>query len=806
MSFQYFKNGIFAAINLNQIAMTFKLKNILFLFIFLANTLLLSSQVKTSIRGMVVDEKGAPIFAASLYLNSNQGAYSEEDGSFIITDVIPGSYNLTASFVGFDSQTKFNVIIKSKGNRSFNFILIESSESLEEVVVSNKNTISRPKETPLSTQSLSAVEIATYPGGNNDVVQVAQTLPGVSPSVGGFRNDLIIRGGAPNETVYYLDGVEVPNINHFATQGSAGGPVGLLNVSFINDVTLSTSAFGAQYDNPLSGVLQFKQRDGNKERFNTNIRVSATDAAFTFEGPLFKNNKPESNTSFLLSVRRSYLQALFKLIGLPIRPDYWDYQYKLSHQIDDYNNLYIIGLGSIDDFSVEAPDDFDEEAQAIIEQAPFIKQKTNSIGVTWRKRFKDGSGYMETTVSNNRLENIFTNYLDPENETGIIFRNDAIESETKLRYQLTKFLNDWKFTGGFNTQHSYYTNSTVNNADAIFYTTEIDFIKYGFFANATRSFFNDKLDVSLGFRMDDDSFTSSNDLLSSFSPRLSLSYEFLEDWRISATAGRYFKIAPYTILGFKDASGNFTNKDSDYTQSDHYVIGLQHYLNPAASISLEGFYKRYTDYPVSVLDQVSLANKGADFEVLGNEDVETVGKGRSYGLEFQYQQKLLNNFYSIFSYTYFFSEFTGFDTATYIPSVWDSRHLASFVGGYKLKKNWEISSRYRFAGKTPYVPTNLDATLASYPEIILDYTRLGEEKLATFSQLDIRVDKKWNYEQLSLNIFFEVQNVLGQSIPRPNEYGLSRDMSGNLTNPLSLSQINQDTSTSIPSIGIVIDF
>ena len=804
MSFQYFKNGIFAAINTNQIVMTFKLKNILFLF--LANTLFLSSQVKTSIRGMVVDEKGAPIFAASIYLNNSQGTFSEEDGTFQLSNVVPGSYNLTASFVGYDSQTKFNIIIKSKGNRSFNFILIESSESLDEVVVSNKNTISRPKETPLSTQSLSAVEIATYPGGNNDVVQVAQTLPGVSPSVGGFRNDLIIRGGAPNETVYYLDGVEVPNINHFATQGSAGGPVGLLNVSFINDVTLSTSAFGAQYDNPLSGVLQFKQRDGNKERLNTNIRVSATDAAFTFEGPLFKNNKPESNTSFLLSVRRSYLQALFKLIGLPIRPDYWDYQYKLSHQIDDYNNMYIIGLGSVDDFSVEAPDDFDEEAQAIIEQAPFIQQKTNSIGVTWRKRFKDGSGYMETTVSNNRLENIFTNYLDPENETGIIFRNDAIESETKLRYQLTKFLSDWKFTGGFNTQHSYYTNSTVNNADAIFYTTEIDFIKYGFFANATRSFFNDKLDVSLGFRMDDDSFTSSNDLLSSFSPRVSLSYEFLEDWRISATAGRYFKIAPYTILGFKDASGNFTNKDSDYTQSNHYVIGLQHYLNPAASISLEGFYKRYSDYPVSVLDQVSLANKGADFEVLGNEDIETVGKGRSYGLEFQYQQKLLNNFYSIFSYTYFFSEFTGFEPTTYIPSVWDSRHLVSFVGGYKLKKNWEISSRYRFAGKTPYVPTNLDATLASYPEIILDYTRLGEEKLATFSQLDIRVDKKWNYEQLSLNIFFEVQNVLGQSIPRPNEYGLSRDMSGNLTNPLSLSQINQDTSTSIPSIGIVIDF
>ena len=786
--------------------MTFKPKHTTLFILFLVVSSLSLAQVKTTIRGNVVNEKGAPIFAASIYLNNSQGTFSEEDGTFHISNIVPGSYNLTASFVGYDSQTKFNIIIKSKGNRSFNFILIESSESLEEVVVSNKNKISRPKETPLSTQSLSAVEIATYPGGNNDVVQVAQTLPGVSPSVGGFRNDLIIRGGAPNETVYYLDGVEVPNINHFATQGSAGGPVGLLNVSFINDVTLSTSAFGSQYDNPLSGVLQFKQRDGNKERFNTNIRVSATDAAFTFEGPLFKNKKKKSNTSFLLSVRRSYLQALFKLIGLPIRPDYWDYQYKLSYQIDKYNNLYFIGLGSVDDFTVEAPEDYDEEAQAVLEQAPFIKQKTNSIGVTWRKRFKDGSGYMESTLSNNRLENIFTNYLDPENETGIIFRNDAIESETKLRHQLTKFLNDWKITAGFNLQHSFYTNNTTNNADAIFYTSEINFMKYGFFTNATRSFFDEKFDISVGFRMDDDSFTTSSGLVSNFSPRLSLSYEFLEDWRISATTGRYFKIAPYTILGFRDSNGILSNKDSDYTQSEHYVIGLQHYLNPAASVSLEGFYKKYSNYPVSVLDQISLANKGADFEVLGNEDVETIGNGRSYGLEFQYQQKLLNNFYSIFSYTYFFSEFTGFETDIYTPSVWDSRHLISFVGGYKLKKNWEISSRYRFAGQTPYVPTNLDATLASYPEIILDYTRLGEEKLATFSQLDIRVDKKWNYNKYSLNIFFEVQNVLGQSIPRPNEYGLSRDMNGNLNNPLSLSQINQDTSTSIPSIGIVVDF
>ncbi len=764
------------------------------------------AQVTTTIKGKVTDEKGAPILGATVFLNNNQGSTTDENGTYRITNVVPGSYNLTSSFLGYNSQTKFNIIIKSKGNPSFNFVLVESSEELEEVVISKENRISRPKETPLSTQSLSAVEIATYPGGNNDVVQVAQTLPGVSPSVGGFRNDLIIRGGAPNETVYYLDGMEVPNINHFATQGSAGGPVGLLNVSFINDVTLSTSAFGAQYDNPLSGVLQFKQRDGNRESFNTNIRVSATDAALTLEGPLFKKERKESKTSFLLSVRRSYLQALFKLIGLPIRPNYWDYQYKVSHQIDAYNDLYILGLGSIDDFTVEAPDEFDEQAQIVLEQAPFIEQKTNSIGVTWRKRFKDGSGFMETTLSNNRLENVFTTYQDTQNQTGIIFRNDAVESETKLRYQMTKFLSDWKLVTGFNIQNSYYTNSTSNTIDNIFFDTEIEFRKFGLFANATRSLFNNKLDISLGFRMDDDTFTLDNNLLSTFSPRVSLSYEFINNWRLSATAGRYYKLPPYTILGFRDNNNLLQNQNSKYTQSDHIVLGIQHNPNPTANISLEAFYKRYDDFPVSVLDQVSLANKGADFEVLGNEDVETVGKGRSYGLEFQYQQKLTNNFYSIFSYTYFFSEFTGFNTNEYTPSVWDSRHLISFVGGYKLKRNWEVSSRYRFAGRTPYVPVNLNQTLITYPEIILDYNRLGEVKLETFSQLDVRVDKKWNYQKWSLNVFFEVQNILAQRIPTPPEYGLSRDSNGNLLNPRSLTQVEQDSNTPIPSIGIVVDF
>ena len=767
----------------------------------------LFAQVVGELSGKITDERGTPIPGASVLLeDTKKGAQTDFDGNYTIENIEPNSYNLIISYVGYETQTFFNVLVSSKGTLNYNATLIESAESLNEVIVSNSNKISRPRETPLSTQTLSAVEIATYPGSNNDVVQVAQTFPGVSPSVGGFRNDLIIRGGAPNESVYYLDGVEVPNINHFSTQGSSGGPVGLINVSFINNVTLSTSAFGAQYDNPLSGVLQFTQRVGNDKNFRGNFRISASEAALTVESPLFKGSKEKSNTTILASVRRSYLQFLFQAIGLPFRPSYWDYQYKVDHKIDDYNNLSLIGVGSIDDFTLEAPDDFDIQQQAQLDQAPFIEQRTNTIGLTWKNRFKDGSGFMQTTLSTNRLANEFTRFENPEEETGIIFRNDAVESETKLRYQLTKFFGDWKFTSGFNTQYSDYQNNTTNVTDGLAFTTEIDFVKYGYFSNLTKSFLNDKLDLSLGIRFDDDTFTSEDNLLSTFSPRFSASYEFAENWRVSGSLGRYFKIPPYTILGFRNNNGVLANRDAKYTLSDHAVIGLQHYFSPSSSISVEGFYKRYNNYPVSVLDQVSLANKGAGFEVLGNEDIETVGKGRSYGAELQFQQKLTNNFYGLVAYTWFFSEFTGFDRQTFLPSVWDSRHLISFTGGYKLKKNWEVSARYRFAGSTPFAPTDQEATLTSFPDVVLDFSRLGEKRLDTFSQLDIRIDKKWNFKKLSLDVFIEAQNILGQQQPQPTEFGLARDDSGTITQPRSLVAIPQSSGRAIPSIGVVVDF
>ena len=775
------------------------MKNLLTLFaLFLGANLLFAQEV--SIKGTVVDEFGYPLAGAEVILvGTPLGAQTDIDGIYLISGVTPGSYNLSVRFLGYESQTLYNIIVKSKGNPEYNFSLSPKAEALEGVVLQVDNFISRPKESPLSTRTLSAVELATYPGGNNDVVQVAQTLPGVSPSVGGFRNDLIIRGGAPNESVYYLDGIEIPNINHFSTQGSAGGPVGMINVSFIENVTLSASSFDARYDNALSGVLQFEQRKGSSEGWNRNIRVSASETALTFDGPI------SEKTTFIGSVRRSYLQFLFELIGLPIRPDYWDYQYKIDHTIDDYNSISLIGIGAIDDFSVEAPEVFDEEATAQLEQSPFIDQRTHVAGISWQHKLKFQPGKFTLSLSHNRLQNTFTQYTDPENETGAYFINKSLEAETKLRFALVRYLGKLKWAYGMNLQQSNYeNNTTIEQINNSFFST-IEFYKYGLFTQLSGNL-GTKTEFTFGLRLDDDSFTKNN-LLDHISPRGALTYNFNEDLSATLGIGRYLKIPTYTQLGYQSA-GIFVNENLSYVQSDHLTAGIKKYFGNTTLLSIEGFLKSYSNYPISVLDEISLANKGAGFEVLGNEEVESSGKGRSYGLELLYQQRLSNNFYGLFSYTYFFSEFSGLDPNIYRRSTWDSRHLASFTGGYKLNKNWEISSRFRYNGKTPYAPIDEAFSLANYPDLRLDYDLLGNENylLDPFSQLDLRIDKKWNFTASSFNLFIEVQNLLSANNPTPPEYGLARNSDGSIKNPSQLKELPRSEGQFIPSIGLVFDF
>ncbi|PDH48344.1 MAG: ferric aerobactin receptor, partial [Bacteroidetes bacterium MED-G20] len=296
------------------------------------------------IKGKVVDAtNNETIPFANVFVEQiNSGVASDFDGFYEIENLKPGLYTIKCSFVGYEPVVYAEVIVNPNKPTILDIKLIESSTSLDEVEIT-ASPFQKSEESPVSKRTINATEIYRNPGGNRDISKVITSLPGVASTVS-FRNDIIIRGGAPNENRFYLDGIEIPNINHFATQGSSGGPVGMINVNFIREVDLYSGAFPSNRGNALSSVLEFKQIDGNPDRIAKTLTVGSSDFGITLDGPV--NNK----TTFVFSARRSYLQLLFSAIGLPFLPTYNDFQFKTKTKIDDKNQITFIGLGAIDDF------------------------------------------------------------------------------------------------------------------------------------------------------------------------------------------------------------------------------------------------------------------------------------------------------------------------------------------------------------------------------------------------------------------------------------------------------------------------
>lgn len=769
------------------------------------------------------------------------GTITDIDGNFALENVPTGSYNVKASFLGYKPLVKYNIVVTSGNDNNINFELEEEATQLDAVEIAIDRSVSvGTRETPISIQRLSTEEIKSNPGGNFDISRVVQALPGVggtAGSVGGYRNDIIIRGGAPNENVYYLDGIEVPVINHFATQGSAGGPTGILNVSFIEDVTLSASSFDARYDNALSSVLQFKQREGNR-KLQGNLRMSATDVALTMEGPISKQ------TTFMASARRSYLQFLFKAIDLPIRPNYWDFQYKVTSKINAKTTLSFLGLGAIDEFKTAVPKESSLEKEYILRSVPINNQWNYTVGMGIKRLINNG--FLNIALSRNMFDNKLDRFEDAQynNEEYRTLKSRSQEIENKLRIDVNKYQANWKYSFGISGQYVKYNNQFYNRLQkevqddagnivqpeiAYAFNTAIGFARLGAFGQVSRRFFNEKLSVSAGVRTDLNTFTDQGmNPLKTLSPRLALSYSLNEQWKLNATVGKYYKIPIYTVLGYRDANGSLVNKSNSYIGVAHYVAGLEWLPTKNMRITAEGFFKQYSNYPVSVLSHISLANQGGDFGAIGNEAVQSIGKGKTYGGELFLQRTLSKRLFAVASYTLFWSQFTTHRsdnlpvvTEKYVASAWDTRHLLSLIGGYKFNRGWEVGLKYRWQGGAPYTPFDMVASQLNYITLgsgVLDYANLNTERLKAFNSLDIRIDKKWNFKSVTLDLFVDITNLTGAKTPSYPSYTFERnaDNSGFATTdglPLAADGsnaipvvLNDDDALILPTIGFIIEF
>lgn len=781
------------------------------------------AQNKGSIQGRVVNKQNnEPIpFANIVIWGTNIGSASDFDGNFLFTGLEPGFVELRVFAVGFSLYVSSSIQVTNARTAFIDIELEETATEIEEVVV-KASPFRRSEESPVSLQRIGIAEIEKNPGGNRDISRVIQSLPGVA-STPAYRNDVIVRGGGPSESTFYLDGVEIPNLNHFATQGASGGPVGIINADFIREANFYSGAFPASKGNSLSAVLDFRQIDGNSERIKFKGAVGASDLALTLDGPLGEN------TTFILSARRSYLQFLFDALGLPFLPTYNDFQFKTRTRIDERNEITILGIGAIDQFNLNTGlQNPDAGQRYILNFVPVNTQWTYTNGIVY-KHFREKS-FDTWVLSRNMLNNRQFKYPDNDESQPRSLDYISQESENKFRYEHDRRLTDGsKLNIGAGFEHARYTNQTYRTffsngeLSPIEYDSKLHLFSWSIFGQYSRKFLNDKLNLSLGLRADANSYSSTmGNMLNQISPRVSGSYELRNDLYANFNLGRFYQQPPYTMLGFRLPDGTLVNKTNNlqYIQADHVVGGFEWMPSNSSRVTLEGFYKIYNNYPFSLADNISLASKGADFGTFGDEEVTSTARGRAYGMELLYRTRDLLGFNTILAYTLVWSDAENMNPAipgTWTPTAWDNRHLLTLTATRNLKNDWDFGFKWRFVGGSPYTPWDLDKSslISAYNTQgrgFIDLNQYNQLRLDPFHQLDIRVDKMLYLDRWTLNFYVDVQNVYGFKAKQPDNLIVKLDENGQrMVNPddptrYVLESIPGIAGTILPSIGIIVEF
>ena len=767
------------------------------------------------VKGTVIDKSSRqPLeFINVMIVGLNKGGVTDAEGKFSIEQVPPGIYRLQASAIGYKTVTTPEYILSTR-DLHIQIEMEENQTELEGVTIT-ASPFRRDIESPVSLRIIGLQEIEKSPGANRDISRIVQSYPGVAFSPIGYRNDLIVRGGSPSENRFYLDGVEIPNINHFSTQGASGGPVGILNADLIREVNFYTGAFPTDKGNALSSVLDFKLRDGDMERNSVKATLGASEVSLASNGHLGKK------TSYLVSVRQSYLQFLFDMLGLPFLPTFTDAQFKLKTRFDAQNELTVLGLGGIDKMKLNTKAD-DEDNEYILSYLPKIQQETFTLGAVYRHYA--GAHVQSVIASHSYLNNRNTKYRqnDESNPDNLTLRLRSTEQNTQFRLENSSSFRNWKVTVGANLDYSQYSNTTfqkvyTDHAQTFDYHTYLDIMRWGLFGTINYTSIDERFTASLGLRADANNYSAAmKDMTDQLSPRLSLSYQLTEHWSLSGNAGLYYQLPPYTALGFKNNNGLYANKYAlRYMQVSQGSIGINWRKGDTFEVSLEGFYKDYDKIPLSVADGIPLTCKGNDYGVIGNELLTSTAQGRSYGAELLLKWLIAKKLNLASSFTLFKSEYRNNKESEYIASAWDNRFIFNLRGTYNLPRHWSVGMKVSCIGGAPYTPYDADKSSLvtawnAQGKPYYDYTRYNEEQLPAFTQVDIRIDKTFYLKRCMLGFYIDLQNIAGSKLKQADVL-MSTGVIKNPDAPIAeqryvMKSVKQESGTLLPTLGITFEY
>lgn len=701
-----------------------------------------------TIKGVVLDQNTLqPLAGATVVLLGTQlGAIAGAEGQFVITKAPVGVQRLKVSMIGYTERVRPDLIVQARRITAVSIRLEEKLLQVEGATIT-ADYFSAAEDEAVSAVNFNYEEIRRSPGSAQDLSRLLQAMPSVNLN-NDQRNDLIVRGGSPAENLVLVDDIEIPNINHFPTQGASGGPIGLLNVEMISEADFSAGGFCAAYGDRLSSVMSIKLREGNRDEFDGQADMGMAGAGLVLEGPL-----RQGRGAWMMGARRSYLDLIVGAIGTGAVPKYSDVQGKLSWDLGPDHKLSVLGLGGFDHIAAEPEDSDENDDHFVADYDQYV------LGATWRWLWS-AKGYATTSIA--QTYGSFGVEVNEGWTPLLLYTNDSQEREVALRHQGTYH---WRpghtLTWGLGLKGlfsdlGFYAAADTNrlNVPTPEYRLgqEVRTAKANAFLSYEHLLFQ-RLRTTLGLRYDYLAYNEESDL----APRLNLSWELDAETSLNASWGLYYQALPLSLL-----AQDRDNRRLENLRATHYVLGLNRRLTPSTRLTLEAYLKEYAELPFDPDDPTAsaidaFANFGSPLPgaLVGG------GKARSRGVELLVQKKLAQSLYGTFGYSYSVSRYTDL-RGVERHRDFDNRHLLSAILGYRPSPTWEFSGRWSFAGGRPYTPFDQGLSHENHKGII-DRKQLNSLRYPAYHRLDLQMDYRRHYRHFNLVTFFSLLNAYNRA-------------------------------------------
>jgi len=741
------------------------------------------------IRGRVIDsESRAPIIGANILLldlPGSIGTSTDDEGLFRLEAVPYGRHNLLVSYISYTSKTLSNILVTSGKELVLEIELEESTIQLDEITISAATDFERNRSinpfSNVSSRTFSTEETSRYAASVFDPARMAQNFAGVSVASGSddLFNEIVIRGNTPSGVLWRLEGIEIPNPNHFGDMGNSGGAISMLSSTTLSQSDFYTGAFPAEFGNATSGVFDLRLRKGNNEKREYSFMMGALGLEFGLEGPISQKN----GSSYLVNYRYSTL-AMIQAIGVnptgEILPTYQDLSFNFNFPNKQFGTLSIFGLAGrnlagntppLDSMDWEEPSDrdgFEEYGNMAV------------VGISHQKLLKN-SAYLKTIISGS-FEKFDGRDYEIDNSYNEIFKGGDVSQQQTLRVSSM-------FHNKLSNHNSIRIGAIASFKDFAFYLDDDDpenaANRIRLFDNESANSFlqayglwkykkNDRLSFMAGAHF---SYLSGNNK-SSIEPRISMRWKLNVNSEISLATGLHSKmehLAVYTFEGkFKDGFTVLRNNDLPLSKSYHTVLGYDLKLGQLSRMKIELYHQYLFDIPVEVSQSgtYSILNSFDIYDALDYENLVSSGKGRNIGIDLTLERALSKGYYMLMTGSFYDSKYKTQGDQWY-NTRFNGRYQAHVLTGkeFKMRKNRTIgiNAKFLISGGARYSEVDLENSRAVGYEVLFNDPPYNLQA-GQYIRLDLGLKYQHSRKKSTHTIMFDIQNVTNRENPFIIEY------------------------------------